>query len=197
MSITGKVDAMMGGIRRENNAIRKNYERERTRATVLESRILHAFLAAVHAELPCPFCGVETGHVSPFARHIGDCVVETIELAAAPPPSVCTPALDVTSQHTPRSGAMLGARASDAASDLEKLAAEWLDKWVYTEPDDQPNLVPVLVRLLKSVRDGACSETAEPEWLETMKQRTRAAEEYARSRDFTSTLPDGEPEKKA
>lgn len=88
MSITGKVDAMVGGLRRENNALRKNYEKERTRATVLESRILHAFLAAVHAELPCPFCGAETGHVSPFARHIGDCVVETIELAAAPPPSV-------------------------------------------------------------------------------------------------------------
>lgn len=111
--------------------------------------------------------------------------------------SVSDATLPVASQHTQQSGAMLGARASDAASDLEKLAAEWLDKWVYTEPDDQPNLVPVLVRLLKSVRDGACSETAEPEWLETMKQRTRAAEEYARSRDFTSTLPDGEPEKKA
>ena len=91
MSITGKVDAMMGGLRRENNALRKNYERERTRTTVLESRILHAFLAAVHAELPCPFCGAETNYVSPFARHIGDCIVETIELAVASPPSVSEP----------------------------------------------------------------------------------------------------------
>lgn len=91
MSITGKVDAMMGGLRRENNALRKNYERERTRTTVLESRILHAFLAAVHAELPCPFCGADTNYVSPFARHIGDCIVETIELAVASPPSVSEP----------------------------------------------------------------------------------------------------------
>lgn len=91
MSITGKVDAMMGGLRRENNALRKNYERERTRTTVLESRILHAFLAAVHAELPCPFCGAETNYVSPFARHIGDCIVETIELAVASPPSASEP----------------------------------------------------------------------------------------------------------
>lgn len=118
MSITGKVDAMMGGLRRENNALRKNYERERTRTTVLESRILHAFLAAVHAELPCPFCGAETNYVSPFARHIGDCIVETIELAVASPPSVSDATLPVASQHTQQSGAMLDARPSEATVPL-------------------------------------------------------------------------------
>lgn len=53
-------------------------------------------------------------------------------------------------------------------------------------------IAPKLAELLrKCFLLGVKAAEKEPAWLETMRQRTNAADVYAKTRDFMSTLPNG------